>query len=72
MKRDGANPHSGVEPGEERVAFGGLRPRRETTPRGRRREPLEAQRLPNAAAWGGLRPETKTVKGDALFPRLDS
>jgi methionyl-tRNA synthetase len=34
-------------------------------------EPLEAQRLPNAA-WGGLRPETKTVKGDALFPRLDS
>jgi methionyl-tRNA synthetase len=35
-------------------------------------EPLEAQRLPNAAAWGGLRPETKTVKGDALFPRLDS
>jgi len=35
-------------------------------------EPLEAQRLPNAAAWGGLRPETKTVRGDALFPRLDS
>ena len=35
-------------------------------------EPLEAQRLPNAAAWGGLRPGTKTVKGDALFPRLDS
>ena len=35
-------------------------------------EPLEAQRLPEAAAWGGLRPGTKTVKGDALFPRLDS
>src|SRR5215208_4121600 len=33
-------------------------------------EPLEAQRLPNAADWGGLRPGTKTVKGDALFPRL--
>jgi methionyl-tRNA synthetase len=35
-------------------------------------EPLEAQRLPNAAAWGGLRSGTKTVRGDALFPRLDS
>ena len=35
-------------------------------------EPLEAQRLPHAAAWGGLRPGTTTVKGDALFPRLDS
>jgi methionyl-tRNA synthetase len=35
-------------------------------------EPLEAQRLPHDAAWGGLRPGTKTVKGDALFPRLDS
>jgi methionyl-tRNA synthetase len=35
-------------------------------------EPLEAQRLPHAAAWGGLPPGTKTVKGDALFPRLDS
>jgi methionyl-tRNA synthetase len=34
-------------------------------------EPLGAQRLPHAA-WGGLRPGTKTVKGDALFPRLDS
>jgi hypothetical protein len=28
--------------------------------------------MPSAAAWGGLRPGTKTVKGDALFPRLDS
>jgi methionyl-tRNA synthetase len=35
-------------------------------------EQLEDQRLPHAAAWGGLRPGTKTVKGDALFPRLDS
>jgi methionyl-tRNA synthetase len=35
-------------------------------------EPLEAQRLPEASAWGGLRPGTKTVKGDPLFPRLDS
>jgi methionyl-tRNA synthetase len=35
-------------------------------------EPLEDQLLPHAAAWGGLRPGTKTVKGDALFPRLDS
>jgi methionyl-tRNA synthetase len=35
-------------------------------------EPLDAQRLPGAAAWGGLRPGTKTVKGDALFPRLES
>jgi methionyl-tRNA synthetase len=35
-------------------------------------EPLEAQRLPGASAWGGLRPGTKTVKGDPLFPRLDS
>jgi methionyl-tRNA synthetase len=35
-------------------------------------EPLEDQLLPHAAAWGGLRPGTKTVKGEALFPRLDS
>ena len=35
-------------------------------------EPLEAQRLPEASAWGALRPGTKTVKGDSLFPRLDS
>jgi methionyl-tRNA synthetase len=35
-------------------------------------ESLDAQRLPQAAAWGGLRPGTKTAKGDALFPRLDS
>jgi methionyl-tRNA synthetase len=35
-------------------------------------ESLEDQLLPHAAAWGGLRPGTKTVKGEALFPRLDS
>jgi methionyl-tRNA synthetase len=35
-------------------------------------QPLEAQRLPSAAAWAGLPPGTKTAKGDALFPRLDS
>lgn len=35
-------------------------------------EPLSAQRLPAAARWGGLEPGTKTEKGDALFPRLDS
>ena len=35
-------------------------------------QPLDAERLPSAAAWGGLPPGTKTAKGDALFPRLDS
>ena len=35
-------------------------------------EPLDAQRLPQAGAWGVLRPGTKTAKGDSLFPRLDS
>jgi methionyl-tRNA synthetase len=35
-------------------------------------EPLDGQRLPRAAAWGGLPPGTKTAKGDPLFPRLDS
>jgi methionyl-tRNA synthetase len=34
--------------------------------------PLEDQRLPEAAEWGGLEPGTKTEKGEALFPRLDS
>jgi methionyl-tRNA synthetase len=34
--------------------------------------PLDAQRFPEAAGWGRLQPGTKTVKGDALFPRLDS
>jgi len=35
-------------------------------------EPLDAQRLPEAARWGALAPGTKTTKGEALFPRLDS
>ncbi|HEX5903961.1 MAG TPA: methionine--tRNA ligase [Actinomycetota bacterium] len=34
--------------------------------------PLEDQRLPEDAAWGGLSAGTKTAKGDPLFPRLDS
>ncbi|MDP9242119.1 MAG: methionine--tRNA ligase [Actinomycetota bacterium] len=34
--------------------------------------PLEAQRLPDAADWGGLAPGTKTTKGESLFPRLDA
>jgi methionyl-tRNA synthetase len=29
------------------------------------------QRLPGAAAWGGLAPGTVTSKGEALFPRLE-
>jgi methionyl-tRNA synthetase len=35
-------------------------------------EDLDAQRLPEAAAWGGLPPGTKTTKGLSLFPRLDA
>lgn len=35
-------------------------------------EPLSANRLPEAARWGGLPPGTKTAKGDSLFPRLES
>ena len=35
-------------------------------------EPLEDQRLPHAAVWGGLLAGTRTRKGDSLFPRLDS
>jgi len=34
--------------------------------------PLHAERLPEAARWGALAPGTKTTKGEALFPRLDS
>ena len=34
--------------------------------------PLAEQRLPDAARWGGLEPGTKTSKGEALFPRLES
>jgi len=35
-------------------------------------EPLSAQRLPGDTAWGGLAARTRTARGDALFPRLDS
>ncbi|HXF57442.1 MAG TPA: methionine--tRNA ligase [Actinomycetota bacterium] len=34
-------------------------------------EPLAAQRLPEAARWGRLRPGTVTRRGEALFPRLE-
>ncbi len=34
--------------------------------------PLGAQRLPEAAAWGGLAPGTVTRRGEALFPRIDA
>jgi methionyl-tRNA synthetase len=34
-------------------------------------EGLESQRLPEAAAWGGLRPGTAVTKGDSLFPRVE-
>jgi len=34
--------------------------------------PLDTQRLPEAARWGHLAAGTKTTKGEALFPRLDS
>jgi methionyl-tRNA synthetase len=34
--------------------------------------PLAGQWLPDAARWGGLEPGTKTSKGEALFPRLES
>jgi methionyl-tRNA synthetase len=32
---------------------------------------LEAQRLPEAAAWGRLEPGTKTIRGPSLFPRVE-
>jgi methionyl-tRNA synthetase len=35
-------------------------------------DPLASQRLSAAAAWGLLEPGTRTEKGEALFPRLDS
>ena len=35
-------------------------------------DPIDAQRLPAAARWRGLAVGTKTSKGEALFPRLDS
>jgi methionyl-tRNA synthetase len=34
--------------------------------------PIDEQRLPDAARWGGLQPGTITSKGEALFPRLES
>jgi len=34
-------------------------------------EPLDSQRLPEAALWGGLRPGARVRRGDALFPRLE-
>ena len=34
--------------------------------------PLASQQVPGAVAWGGLAPGTKTTKGAALFPRLES
>jgi methionyl-tRNA synthetase len=34
-------------------------------------EPLADQRVPQAAAWGGLAPGTKTNRGEGLFPRLE-
>jgi methionyl-tRNA synthetase len=33
--------------------------------------PLEDQRLPAGAAWGGLSPGTRIRRGDPLFPRLE-
>ena len=35
-------------------------------------EPLGAQRLPAAAAWGGLRPGTRIARGEPLFPRVEA
>jgi methionyl-tRNA synthetase len=34
-------------------------------------EPIEDQRLPGAAEWGGLRPGTRVTKGESMFPRLE-
>jgi methionyl-tRNA synthetase len=33
--------------------------------------PLEEQRLPAAAAWGGIPPGTVVRRGEGLFPRLE-
>ena len=35
-------------------------------------EPLEDQRLPEAAVWGGVVVGTRTRKGESLFPRLET
>jgi methionyl-tRNA synthetase len=34
-------------------------------------DPLNNQRLPQAAEWGGLTAGTRTTKGESLFPRLE-
>jgi methionyl-tRNA synthetase len=34
-------------------------------------EPLEAQRLPGAVTWGGLKPGARVRRGEALFPRVE-
>jgi len=34
--------------------------------------PISEERLPAAAAWGGLEPGTRTRRGPSLFPRLES
>jgi methionyl-tRNA synthetase len=33
---------------------------------------LESQRLADAGTWGRITPGTKTIKGEALFPRVDA
>jgi len=35
-------------------------------------DPLEVQRLPGSARWGGLKPGTQTRRGESLFPRLEA
>jgi methionyl-tRNA synthetase len=35
-------------------------------------EPLAHQRVPASVTWGGLKPGTRSTKGGALFPRLDT
>ena len=35
-------------------------------------EPLAHQRVPSSVSWGGLKPGTRSTKGGALFPRLDT
>jgi hypothetical protein len=33
---------------------------------------LTDQRVPAALAWGGLQPGSRTRRGEALFPRLET
>ena len=35
-------------------------------------ETLDSQRLAHTWTWGLIAPGTKTTKGEALFPRVDS